>query len=347
MAAVSTRRDFPIPENIEQLIDREWLSMALAPVTGGVPVETVELLNVIEKLASMVRIGVRLQGDPDRLHCFCLKAFLGWDRDPVTIREADFYSQIAPHISMRVPGLANAVIDRKAERGILIMEDVIAAGGHFRSALDPFSAEETAQSLDQLARLHAGAPSPDTIAWLPSRMQYILTDDSTPVADVQTKLNDSRGDTLDARTRDAALLFAGMKKLDAENAGLPQSVCHGDCHPGNVYMSADGPGFADWQLVQRGHWSYDVAYHICSVTTVETAEREERALLSHYLDSVRRHGGNPPDFAESWNLYQRAQIYGFFHWAIARSVGPPIRDITTARLGAAVSRHKSYELLGL
>ena len=38
-----------------------------------------------------------------------------------------------------------------------------------------------------------------------------------------------------------------------------------------------------------------MVYHISAVLPVETAEKEERNLLDHYLDCVRRQGGDPPD----------------------------------------------------
>ena len=336
-----------VPQTIEEALDKEWLSAALAPVSGGSPVVAVELVGVIAKMASMARIGVRFASEPEEVHGFCVKSFFGYETDPVTVREADFYTKVAPTITMRVPRIANAVFDRQAETCMLIMEDVIAAGAQFRSVLDPFTLDETAQCLDQLARLHAGAPSPDRFPWLPSRIHQIGNEGWLTLEDVQSKLNDPRGDSLQPGTRDAGRLFAGLARLAEESTDSDQTVLHGDCHAGNVYMTAEGPGFADWQLVQRGHWSYDVAYHINGVLPVEVAEREERALLDHYLDAVRRHGGEPIDRETAWALYRRAPIYGFFHWAIARSVGPELRNPTTARLGAAVERHDSYSLLGL
>lgn len=338
---------FPIPGTIEQATDKKWLSAALAPVSGGDPVDSVEVNVASDKMASIVRIAVRFANQTERVQNLCLKSFFGWERDPTTIREARFYSDISPHISMRVPKYANAVIDIEAEKCVLIMEDVLASGARFRSVLDPFTADETAETLDQLARLHAGSPSPAHFVWLPSRVHQIGKESWLTLEDVQEKLDDPRGETLDARSRDASLLFAAIAKLAAESHERPQTVLHGDCHAGNVYVTADGPGFADWQLVQRGHWSYDVAYHINAVLPVQIAELEERALLDHYCNALRQHGGTAPDRETAWSLYRRAPAYGFFHWAIARSVGPELRNPTTTRLGAAIMRHGTYKLLGL
>src|SRR3546814_9564871 len=96
----------------------------------------------------------------------------------------------------------------------------------------------------------------------------------------------TRTDTLFPYT---TLFRSGIKALAARNTALPQTLLHGDCHPNNIYWTADGPGFADWQLVQRGNWALDVAYHIAAVLPIAAAEREERALLDHYLDRSEEH----------------------------------------------------------
>jgi aminoglycoside phosphotransferase (APT) family kinase protein len=160
-------------------------------------------------------------------------------------------------------------------------------------------------------------------------------------------LDDSRGDGLPGRTRDAALLFAGMRILADRNANRPQTLLHGDCHASNIYLTPDGPGFTDWQLIQRGNWAFDVAYHIAAILPVDVAEREERALLDHYLTMLRSLGGEVPGREDAWDEYRCAQIYSYFHWAITRRVEPRIIGIFIERLGAGVTRHETYRLLGL
>jgi hypothetical protein len=110
-------------------------------------------------------------------------------------------------------------------------------------------------------------------------------------------------------------------------------------------MTADGPGLNDWQNYQRGLWAVDVAYHIAAVLPVEVAEREERRLLDHYLDAVRRFGGHAPDAESAWATYRMSPVWGYYLWAITRSVDPPIIYEFVKRLGSAVVRHDSFALL--
>lgn len=339
-----------VPATLQEALDPAWLAMALAPVSNGSPVVSVEVAETIKTMASKVRIAVRFASDPDTQHTYCVKAFLDDESEmggATTIREAQFYLELAPHITMRVPKVAAALINREEQRGILIMTDLIVDGARFCSALEPLTAADAAQSLEQIARLHAAPQLLEDAAWLPCRIQNIADKPYFTAESVQSLLDDPRGESLCPRTRSAALLFSGMKALAARNAARPQTLLHGDCHAGNLYWTADGPGFTDWQLVQRGNWALDVAYHIAAILPVELAEREERKLLNHYLDTLRSLGCEAPDREKAWDDYRAAQIYGFYHWAITRRVQPEITHEFTRRLGAGVMRHDTYQLLGL
>ena len=53
----------------------------------------------------------------------------------------------------------------------------------------------------------------------------------------------------------------------------PQFLVHGDAHAGNIFRTDRGSGLIDWQVLQRGTWAIDVAYHLCAVLPVDLAER--------------------------------------------------------------------------
>src|SRR5438309_182640 len=69
-------------------------------------------------------------------------------------REANFYTELSSRISVRSPSLVAAPMEREAEFAIVIMRDLIVEGARFCTALEPFDANMTARSLEQLARLH-------------------------------------------------------------------------------------------------------------------------------------------------------------------------------------------------
>jgi hypothetical protein len=351
-ATDSTSGTLDVPSTLEKALDLSWLSRALARYSGGDRVISVRVVEIIRTMASKVRIAVSFERDPDRPHALCLKAFLDNGADSgaggvTTLRESAFYLQIAPHLSMRTPPCATVIADHAAGRGILIMADLIATGAVFCSALEPFSVEQAAQTLDQIARLHAHSDLLQGNDWIPCRVESIASRPAFSTDKLQALMHDERRGTLPDRTLDTTLLLTGLRQLAARNAPLQQTLLHGDCHAGNVYRTTDGPGFTDWQLIQRGNWALDVAYHIAAVLPEAVAEREERHLLNHYLDALHRHGGQALDHEQAWDDYRCAQIYGYYHWAITTKVEPAITRVAFQRLGSAVTRHDSYKLLGL
>lgn len=339
-----------VPVELRDALDPVWLRGALAPLSGGAAIGWVGDIVNFETVAAKVRFGVRFVDDPDTVHRFCLKAMLGAElaraAGATALREAEFYARVAPHLSMRLPRTI-AVIDRDEGNALLIMQDLIASGAHFCSALEPFTPETVCQTLDQIARLHATSSLLEGNDWIPSRLAYLATAPHFTMAKIQSLLDDPRGTGLAARTRDAGLLLEGMKRLHARFVDRPMTLVHGDCHAGNFYLTPQGPGLTDWQLIQRGHWALDVAYHIAAVLPDDVAAREERALVQHYLDRVRVHGGDAPTLEDVWDDYRAAQIYGFYHWAITTRVDPAITEAFVRRLGRGIERHDTYALLGL
>jgi aminoglycoside phosphotransferase (APT) family kinase protein len=342
----------PIPRTLDGALDPAWLSTALTPISGGARVERVEVVDAfqINQTIKSTIVRFRAHFDDGTSAGLCLKGYL--DREghasSSAVRESRFYTDLAPRLPVRRPELAAAPLDAEAQFGIVIMRDMIERGAHFCSALEPFDAARTARSLEQLALLHT---APRTlgpvgeIGWTSRQIDWLA---GYLKADfIQTLLDDQRGVGLTARTRDATLLLEGLKALSAEDASRPATLIHGDCHAGNIFETAEGAGLIDFELVQQGGWALDVAYHVAATLPVEVAEREERNLLRHYLDTARGLGGDPPGEEEAWRQYRMSAIYGFFLWAITRTVKREIIDVFTARLGASVTRHESYKLLGL
>lgn len=342
--------DIPVPRTLDEALDPEWLASALAPVSGGAGIRSVEVLEVIRTMATKVRFAVHFGGTEGPPQAFCLKGFLDVDGaagGATTVLEADFYREIAPVISVRTPTCVNTVIDREGPQGVVIMRDLIAEGARFCTALEAFTPDEAAQSLEQLARLNVQRSLLDRFPWIERRVARLAEAQYVPQPVLQELLDGPRGEGLPSRARDAGLLIAGVKALAAQDEARPQTLVHGDSHAGNIYRTAEGPGLIDWQLLQKGSWALDVAYHISAVLEVDVAEREERKLLSHYLDFMRSLGGEVPASDAAWAQYRASVVYGYYLWGITRKVDPAIINVFANRLGSAVTRHESYQLLGV
>ena len=340
-----------IPETLQEAIDPQWLTGALAPVSGGSPVVEVELTELVKAMAAKVRIAVRFANDPGQLHYFCVKGFLDTDQDrrsvgEVTLRESNFYSRIAPHIAMRVPACPSVVQDGSGQ-AILIMEDVVANGGSFCDTHNPFTVDQAQATLDQIAHLHAASHLLERNPWIPRGLGWMAESRHFPQEWIHGQMHDGRGKGLPEATLDGGNLMAGLRALADRSDGGEQTLLHGDTHIANVYLTPEGPGFADWQLIKAANWAIDVAYHINCVLPTKDAEQHERELLDYYLDALGRHGGSPPDADTAWEAYCCATPYGLYLWAITTRVDPDKTRENFQRLGAAVTRSEAYRRLGV
>ncbi len=340
-----------VPDTLQAAIDLQWLAAALAPVSGGGPIASVELTEVVKAMAAKVRIAVRFASDPEQVHHYCVKGFLDSDLDPattgaVTTREASFYTGIASHISMRVPGCPAVVLDDSG-RAIMIMEDVIASGGRFCDTHSPFTVAQAQDTLDQIARLHAASHLLEANRWIPRGLDWMAESRNFPQHWLHQQMHDGRGEGLPEAALDGSNLLAALRALARHSNEGHQTLLHGDTHIANVYITDAGPGFADWQLIKSANWAIDIAYHINCVLPVEVAQSQERELLAYYLDALGRHGGRPVEMAKAWEEYCRATPYGLYLWAITTRVDPLKTRENFQRLGAAVTRCESYQRLGI
>lgn len=340
-----------VPATLDEALDPAWLTQALAHIGGGAAVTAVEQVEVIKTVATKVRFRATFDG-PAGTQAFCLKGLL--DVDEMTklggstcVLEGDFYLKLAAKLDVQVPEAVAVVTDRDAQQSVLIMRDLIDAGGRFCSALEAFSVDEAASSLAQIAHLHAGSGLLDETPWIVPRISALGNMPHMTAEILQGLLDGPRGDNLSPAVRNGERLIAGMRALGARDADRPQFLVHGDAHAGNIFRTAQGSGLIDWQVLQRSGWAIDVAYHLCAVLPVELAEKEERNLLDHYLDLARGHGLTLPDREEAWLQYREGVMYGYYMWGITRRVAPDITIQFTDRLGRAVMRHDSHALLGV
>ncbi len=346
MANIPAReREIEVPLTSERALDAEWLSLALGEAVSGV-----ELVETIKTVATKLRFSADIAGQ-GRQH-FCLKGLLDTDAagrmgGMTCVLEGDFYSKVAPTVGVRAPECLVAVADRDAQQGVIIMRDLIAGGARFCSALEPFTADDAALSLAQLAALHQGSAFLDSAPWIRPRAAELAQMTYVTPEMLQEMMDGPRGEGLPAHVRSAANLIAALRELAERDSARPQFLVHGDSHAGNIFHTPDGAGLIDWQLLQRGGWALDVAYHLCAVLPVELAASEERRLLGVYLEMMRASGAEMPGDEDAWRQYRESVIYGQYLWAITRRVDPPIIVQFNQRLGAAAARHDSHKLLGI
>ncbi len=341
-----------VPDSLDVLLTPEWLSGALSLRFPGIEVTTVTRGPVVERVSTNVRFHIECSPDvpsglsPD----LCVKGYFseaGRSMGQAGEPEATFYRDLADATGVRTMRSVWADVHPQTRHGVVITEDVIAAGGEFLDALTPYSVDQVASTLGELARLHGFAwesPERADTSWLKPRIAGTMQTRGVP--EIHGNFDGPNGVRVPPEMRDPQQLIDAVRVLAAREPGLGWTVIHGDTHVGNVFLDGDRrPALTDWQLVQHGHWSIDVGYHIASSLEPAERARAERDLLAHYLDRLRSEGVDAPTFDTAWLEYRRGVSYGFYLWAITLFVQPDIIEALLHRLGSAALDLESYPAL--
>jgi hypothetical protein len=342
-----------VPDSLDEVLSPEWMTGALSQKFPGIEVTKVTQGELIQRVATNQRFVIECAGGvPDGLPIhLCLKGYWGDYGEQyryVSATETFFYRDIASTTGIRTLRSVATVFDQEKRHGVVITEDVAEQGAVFLDSLSPYSVEQVAESLRELAKLHAAtwcSPVYKDLAWLaPHIDQYLLR---RGIPEISANFDGPIGAGVPEDVRHAQLLvdsFAALARFTATDS--PWCLMHGDCHVGNVFLDPLGrPSFTDWQMIQRGPWYLDVGYHIGS--TLDPADRRanEDDLLRVYLDELSAQGVERPLFDEARERLSLGFIEGFFLWGITQKVDPPITTRLLTRLGTAVSDHDAFAVM--
>ena len=339
----------PAPTALDEILSTGWLRRAL-----GVPVTSVEVVEFLVTVATKVRMRLTCANDAgsEEVNVF-VKAMVG--HDPLTPfyariseTEARFYRDVIDGVGINHPPIRYIGIDPENHHGLLLMDDIKAAGARFLEVLSPYTYDQASASLDQIAKLHAshwGGVGLDDHPWIFQRFADMAVHPWRTDEELTSLLNDGRADGLAGEVTDVHLIHRSLRALAERVQQQPEAMVHGDAHAGNLYEQSGAVSLIDWQLVQRTHWSIDVGYHIAAVLSIEDRRAHEQELLTHYLNRLKAYGVEAPSFDEAFTSYRASMVYGLYLWAITRKVHRPIIVELTQRLGTAVTDLETFKLL--
>jgi hypothetical protein len=343
----SDRAFVAVPGSLDGVLDPVWLQWALDDVADDDRIVSVEQTGTSKTLAQKSRFVVAID-DPNgqrRTRHYCVKAHFDEEGPGTLGGEARFYRDLAPRVGVRTPRAYYTGLDESG-RALIVMDDVVADGGRFLDAREPYSIEVTRDSLSQLARLHSstwGDPKPAGCDWLAPTVPTFAQLYGTERLDLL--LNDGRAEGAAAELRDAVSLRSAV----ALTALAPATcVLHGDTHSGNVYLDAQGRAcWLDWQIAQPGNWSTDVSYHLATVLSIDDRRAHEQELLRHYLDELDSYGVEAPAWHDAWERYTLGFAFGYFLWVITTISSREVVMHHIPRLAAALTDHDTYRRLGV
>lgn len=331
-----------VPDTLDEALSPTWLTAALGMRFPGVKVTDVEPGPVVRRVSTNALFRIKCAGGlPEGLPAeLCVKGYFhDLSSGEAGVPEAAFYRDLAAASGVRTLRSVYSGINAENRHGVVITEDISAQGATFLDGRSVYTPDQVAESLAQLARLHARTW--DNAPWLTSRLADTMR--RRGLAEIQGNFDGPISAGVPEEVRDALRLFDAYGALAAEVAAAkPTTVIHGDPHVGNVYLDGTGrPCWLDWQLVQRGMWYLDVGYHLAAALTVEDRRRSERDLLRHYLDARGAFGGPVPSWDEALAGIRRGILLGFYLWGITLLVEPAVTKILLTRLGTAAADHDS------
>ena len=239
--------------------------------------------------------------------------------------ESAFYAQVRPELAIEAPTSQYSSYDPVTNRQLLIVDDVsYTRRAHFGNILTrELERKQADQVIDALAALHAefwNAPLRKRFGhWLPDSYEWMARLNITINAPKRILVGFERArEVIPPRLyrRSKEVPDALMRSLKINIAG-PQTLLHGDVHPGNWYVTGDNRmGLCDWQCVVRGGWARDIAYALSTHLTVENRRAWERDLLAYYRDRLSEAGCQVPNADESFLAYRQQMLHAMFMWLV-------------------------------
>ncbi len=303
-----------LPRSIDAL-DARFLSQIM-----GADVTSVSVIDGDAGTSSRARLALTGDGVPSsvfvKMPAETAATRLMGELGRLAETETRFYRELAPALT-GLPTAYGSAFDPVTGRFVLVLEDLAVDRCEFPDTLHPLTPEQVSQVVELLARLHgtfwervpdwAYAASADSAALLTSPLLKTSARRIAEKADIPVE----RGRFIDDNYRAVAAL------IDRP----PNTVMHGDAHPGNVYFRNGAAGLLDWQAVRRGHPGRELAYTL--VTGMATADRQthQRDLLDHYCDVLAGSSGPELDRDELWDRYRTGALYAYVAPLITAGMG--------------------------
>jgi hypothetical protein len=207
--------------------------------------------------------------------------------------EVNFYREIAADVTTRTPHCYYSAIAADGRTFALITED-LSLTGRVGDQVAGCTLEHARMAVQELARFHAtwwNHPRLAAMAWLPvgTELARISWEQAYP-AGWQTAVERYRRfltpQLLDAVPRLNERMIAMLPEFE----GKDQTVMHGDYRLDNLFFGKEGCGYdvavIDWQILNRGWATYDLAYFIGLNLPIADRRAHERELVREYVDAL-------------------------------------------------------------
>jgi Ser/Thr protein kinase RdoA (MazF antagonist) len=204
------------------------------------------------------------------------------------LREHRFYRDLATRLPIKVPRVLGLDLDGEAEAAILL------AAYESSPPPDQWTEQDYTQVAQQLGQFHATfwdqAETPAMPEWVEDKPQVTLAQ-CLAAAEQWRKLSEREElrETLAPLLPRVERLLLQIPELDPRMITMPSTLCHGDCHTGNLLRDPAGDWvWADWQQVRRGLGVDDLAFLWQRAFAATDARPPYEAMMQAYRAGLKR-----------------------------------------------------------
>ncbi len=230
--------------------------------------------------------------------------------------EVTFYNQLAPRVSVGMPGIYFAATGESGAEFVIVMEDL--------SALDMvdqsvgMNVAQAKSAVEVLAGVHAAfwddVDKPE-LDWIPTQTGPRIEFVDNMMGQIFPVFAEHFGDELPEGGFALYEQFIGnyLKIMKIICARSPWTIAHQDYRIENLLFGAPGSGrvvVLDWQGLGRGVGAYDLAYVLGGSMTSELRRSHERELVMAYHAALEAAGVQGYGFDAAWEDYAHAQLMG-------------------------------------
>lgn len=319
-------------------VDAAWMTDALAADFPGAVVEHVDLVLVDDGTNRRARfaLGYAAGSGPGPATVFLKAADPSHTevnaRTGGVLHEARLF---ASGVSLPVdhPRVHCSILDEQALDYVMVMEDVVAAGGDPLDATRPMTVDQAASAVRGLAQLHGSfwnqrLVREPRLSWVEPFLPWRGM--ATGIDMGLERAGDAVPDEVRRLTGKQIMVDHWVRFVDTLVSG-DQTLLHGDPHIGNTYALPNGGiGFLDWQVVRRGNPSLDLGYLLQGALTVADRRAHERDLVDEYLAALPLTADERPDRDDVWLRYRASTAYGLAIWLVTAASDWQRLDISLA-----------------
>src|SRR6201995_2597366 len=177
--------------------------------------------------------------------------------------EVMFYRELAPQLT-GLPTSYGSAFDPLTGRFVLILEDLAVDPCVFPDTLHPLDKDQASAIVELLARLHATFWERLPANGRRGRLGWVSSPSGDPTSLLTRPLLNTSARRLAERTTigvgDGRFIIDNYRTVAEIIDEQPNTVMHGDAHPGNVYFRNGEAGLLDWQAVRPGHPGRELAH---------------------------------------------------------------------------------------